>query len=477
MKIMNQNEMFFADTLEQERALVAELIASPAEIPGVLKIARPEMFYNSRARKIYGQLADLFAAGKSEMITLPLIYGDLDAADKEWFLDRVMTFQPGNNAMQIEEYARQIRNAFENRRLFALAEELRASALAGAEIHEVDEKIRAYQDDEIRQAGVSALSVRDAFNGLCDDLQTRRGHTPTGYPSLDRATYGGFADGNMIILAARPSVGKTSVALDIARSMSYAGAKVAFFSLEMTAAEITQKLLLGTDRLTGDDFKGQAEELPWDRIEEAGAEIAGIDMVIDDRSYSLEDICTQIVLLHAQGKCTAAFVDYLGLVEVSKDTRTPLAIKLAVATRRFKMLAKELQIPIVALAQLNRESAKENRSPELFDLRDSGAIEQDANLVLMLERALNDLECRDVYMWVRKNRSGQAGNFRIDLEANETFSRFADVTGRTDTAPNLPPPPAPMGAPGSKTYSPQYDPDRFHESGSAMEHVHTEFDY
>lgn len=469
------NELYFADTFKQERALLAELVADPASIQDAMRIVSPEMFNDIHARKLYTKLVNRFAAGESDMITMPIIYGELtDDREKEWYRDVVITLNTSGSIIQIETYAKQIRNAFECRRLFELSEQLRASAIAGTDIPEALEQIRSYQEEAINTAGGSrAKSVSEAFNGLCNDLQDRRGHIPTGFPSLDRATYGGFAEGNLIIVAARPSVGKTSVALDIARSMSYNGAKVAFFSLEMTSAELAQKLLLGTDRLTGQDFRGRAEDLAWDRIEAAGNEIGGIDMVIDDNSYTLNEICAQIVMLHAQGKCSAAFVDYLGLIEVNNDPRTPLAIKIATATRRLKILAKKLQIPIVVLCQLNRESSKEHRSPELFDLRDSGAIEQDANVVLMLERAASGfeqaggaLDSHVVYMWVRKNRSGEAGNFRIDLEANKTFSRFHEIYD----APAAPAPAAP--APVR-----EYNPDEYHEpKGSDMSSVKTEFE-
>lgn len=464
------NELYFADTLQSESTLLAELIADPASIPTVQKAVSPEMFNDVHARAVFTMLGDLFAAGAAEVITMATVYGRIkDDRDKEFYRAKVMTAVPTCSYLVVKDCSDRIRNAYECRRIYDLAASLQASAMAGTEIPEALERIRAFQEEGAKAAGAKAVTVAEAFNGLCKDLQDRKGHTPTGFPSLDRATYGGFADGNLIILAARPSVGKTSVGLDIARSMSYNGAKVVFFSLEMTASEIAQKLLLGTDRLTGDDFKGEADALDWDRIEAAGAEAARVNLLIDDRSYTLDEICTQIVLLHSQGKCSAAFVDYLGLVEVSKDTRTPLAIKLATATRRLKMLAKDLGIPVVVLAQLNRESAKDHRSPELFDLRDSGAIEQDANIVLMLEREGNDLESRGVFVWVRKNRSGQAGNFRIDLEANATFSRFTEREYNPSGAS-----PVPTTAP---QYEREYNPDEYHEPAAAMEAVQTEFDY
>lgn len=462
--IVDKNFDFFADTESAERALVCELIASPADIPDAMRLVDRKMFNDAHCRNLFGLIVDLFSAGESKHIETISMYSRIDPSEKEWYRAKVMGFQTTGSAVLMRDHALAIRTSFEGRRLFALSEELRSYAMAGAQLPEALEKIRGYMNVFETESQSKAKTVSEAFNILCGDLQSRTGRVTTGFPSLDRATYGGFAPGNLVILAARPSVGKTSVALNIARAMSAANNKVAFFSLEMTAAELAQKLCLGTDRLDSNDFR--RDSLDWKLIEAAGGEISGIDLLIDDTSLTLDEICAQIVLLHSQGKCNAAMVDYLGLVEVTKDARVPLAIQLARATRRFKQLAKQLGIPIIVLCQLNRESSKEHRAPELHDLRDSGAIEQDADIVLMLQRNTdgmdltveNDLESRRVDIWVRKNRGGRAGNFRIDLEANETFSRFHEVV--TFHAAETPAPSAP---PASAPKAPDYNPDSFHE--------------
>lgn len=426
-------DTFFIDTAAAERALVAELIHSPSDLPEVQRIVNHEMF-NTKARAVFELIAGLFGSGQADLISIPSIYARVDVEDKDYFRDVIMAEIPTGSVLQMRDCATTIRNAFESRRLFLLSETLRQAALQGTDLPEALEAIRKYQNEEADAVGTRAISVEAAFNNLCDDLETRRGRVATLIKSLDSATYGGFAGGNIVILAARPSVGKTSVALDMARNMASPGAKIAFFSLEMSAGELAQKLCLGTERLDAEDFR--RDSLDWNKIEAAGKEICAIDIMIDDRSRTLDEICTQIVLMHSAGECTAAFIDYLGLIEVTKDTRVPLAIQLSIATRRLKLLAKELQIPIVVLCQLNRDASKDKRSPELHDLRDSGAIEQDADMVLMLERACSDLnhsggdlDSHTVFIWVRKNRGGKAGNYRIDLKANETFSRFTEIEG------------------------------------------------
>lgn len=142
----------------------------------------------------------------------------------------------------------------------------------------------------------------------------------------------------------------------------------------------------------------------------------------------MEEIRQRIILLHEQGKCGIAFIDYLGLI--AGKNRENLAQDLAYKTASFKQLAKDLRIPIVLLCQLNRESARENRAPQLYDLRDSGGIEQDADEVLMLQDTstlgMDGNLDTSLVMWVRKNRNGKKG-LGIRLKPNSSYTSFDEV--------------------------------------------------
>lgn len=278
-------------------------------------------------------------------------------------------------------------------------------------LHEVGEQLEALQKD--RESG-KILRV------------------PTGFRELNFYTYGGFEVGNLVILAARPSVGKTAVMLQMAKAAATAGKDVNVFSLEMTNAELARRFLTSeSDKLN--QWSMARGDIEWEAFEMAVGRLEGKPIYLNDSTRKFEDIVAKISLNAMSGKCDIAFIDYLGLIKFYKGSNLSQAI--AEVTGDLKALAKECKIPIVLLCQLNRSSASEKRPPEMHDLRDSGGIEQDADIILMLEKANDDEDGREVNMWIRKNRQGKAGNVCIPIVANETYSAF---TEKNDDAP--PPP-------------------------------------
>jgi replicative DNA helicase len=257
--------------------------------------------------------------------------------------------------------------------------------------------------------------------------------TPTGFYTLDRMTYGGFNAGNLVILAARPSVGKTAVMLQMARTAAIVGKTVNIYSLEMTNTELAQRFLYATEHITPGQMA--SADVDWQSFEVASAQYASKPIYLSDSLFAEDEIIANITLNNQSGKCDIVFIDYLGLVMYA-NSKELLSNQIASFTKRLKKVAKACKIPIVLLCQLNRSSASEKRPPQLYDLRDSGSIEQDADIVLMLERATENLDGRDVNMWVRKNRQGIAGDIKVEIEGNDTFTAFKDK--------NEPTPPPPM---------------------------------
>lgn len=275
----------------------------------------------------------------------------------------------------------------------------------------------------------SARHISDVLNTLADTIQETQvaresGKTPrvpTGFKMLDYLTYSGFCAGDLVILAARPSVGKTAIMLQMARAAAESGKAVSIFSLEMTNQQLAQRLLFSTGRVTPEQLAEGA--VNWNELEAANGEFDKMPLFLNDKARTLEDIAAGI--LAARGRCDIAFIDYLGLIQ-GANPRYSLAQAIAEKTARLKQLAKDCGIPIVLLCQLNRNSDSENRSPELRDLRDSGSIEQDSDVVLMVERETRCLNDSALNMWVRKNRQGRAGEVCVKLQANETFTRFSE---------------------------------------------------
>lgn len=249
----------------------------------------------------------------------------------------------------------------------------------------------------------------------------------TGFAALDRLVYGGFGAGNLVVLAARPSVGKTSFMLQMAREAAAHGIASLVLSLEMTNNELAQRLLFSTEQVNA--YEIASKRVDWDKFNRAGAAFSGSKLYMDETPQTLDEVCATITIAHQRGQCDIAYIDYLQLMS-TPENKASLYQQVTDTTKRIKKLAKKLNIPIVLLCQLNRQSVAEKRQPQLHDLRDSGSIEQDADIVLMLERLKNtegELTNR-VNMYVRKNRGGLAGDITIELESNSTYTTFVEVT-------------------------------------------------
>ena len=295
--------------------------------------------------------------------------------------------------------------------------------------------------------------IVEIINNIAEEVEARAADEKAGRPNrittgmraLDEVLYGGMAPGNLVILSARPSIGKTALSLFMMKAAATAGSRAAFFSIEMTADELGTRLIASVSEEYEDEDYGGLDMYPrrpvvspykiargfdspddWDRFEKAVGEIDRLPIVVNDSARDLRDIVARMTVLNKQGKCDVAYVDYLGLIRQSAaDQRTPLYQIIADITGTLKATAKSLRIPIVLLCQLNREAAKDNKTPQLYNLRDSGAIEQDADVVLMLNQAQGP-RLPDLQVWVMKNRQG-VKDFGILMRPNDNYTDFKEI--------------------------------------------------
>lgn len=416
------------ETFEIECQVITDLIAEPSLTIEVQKIVKGDMFTIPETQSLWAAIVNNYTAGTPvDLITMQGI------ADRDFAMKYILPKLGGVSAMAVLGHAATLRSTYLRRQAWIGASEL--MKIAGnptaneADIMSVPQRIGRIITESYTSK--STQSIVEAVNMLAEQIQTgNTGRVRSGYPRLDKAINTGFGAGNLVILAARPSVGKTSVGLSMARAAAQAGTPTAFFSLEMTNAEIVQKLMLGTGIVTPDMFAGNMD---WSAFEMASAQVDNLPLFLEDSVRLLDDIIAKITLLHQQGKCDIAYIDYLGLISYGHVRDKTITQLIGEATGRLKQLAKTLRIPIVLLCQLNRASAAEKREPQLYDLRDSGNIEQDADIVIMLSRntdgmsGVNDLESRVVNLWLRKNRGGVAGDVRLKIEADNTFNRFYEI--------------------------------------------------
>lgn len=260
---------------------------------------------------------------------------------------------------------------------------------------------------------------------------------PTGFKDVDDLFHG-FRGGDLIILAARPGVGKTAFALNMAVNAAKAGTTVAFLSLEMSASQLVQRILCSEARVNlGRVRSGKISDSDWPAIAEATSTLSKLNLFIDDTP------ALSILELRAKARrelrdCKQGFivVDYLQLMQPPQSRKDGnRAVEVAEISRGLKVLAKEMNMPVLALSQLSRsiEQRSGSKRPMLSDLRESGAIEQDADIVMFIDRSMDEMEAEKdsrpdlgmAQLIVAKHRNGATRD--IDLTFSPEFTRFGDV--------------------------------------------------
>jgi replicative DNA helicase len=286
---------------------------------------------------------------------------------------------------------------------------------------------------------------RQAMAQLRDVAEGRRAPgIPTGLPRLDRMLGGGLKPGQLIILAARPGVGKSALVLQLLKHMAEHGSTVALWSLEMGEVEVYNRAALADSKVDGNRYRmGTLLPQEWDRLEETAQELQALPLLINDQAtITASEIRAQADRAAAQcGELHVGAVDYLQLVSSPQDGRKGQteAVRVGEISRAFKLLAKDRGIPLIVLSQLNREveSRGANARPQLSDLRDSGAIEQDADIVLFLSRKLmpgadGELD-PGAELIVAKQRNGPTGVIPMHFDGSRY--RFVEVERTTAPAP------------------------------------------
>lgn len=286
----------------------------------------------------------------------------------------------------------------------------------------------------IGDVGVSAIQTITEIRA-----GRRMGGVATGIPRLDYMTGGGFKPGQLIILAARPGIGKTALALQWAFRMAEKSGPVAFWMLEMSEEEVWNRI---AGRRAGvPSFKianGMMDKSEWQKVQDAREDIQGYPLLLNDQAeITVPEIRIQYDRALAQmGEIKAGFVDYLQLLTSPKDgnKNKSEATRVGELSRSLKLMAKDRGVPLIVLSQLNREVEKRsNGKPQLSDLRDSGSIEQDADMVIFLHRKTLDPKDNTAELIVAKHRNGPTGV--ITLETDMTTYDFKEKTRETNPEP------------------------------------------
>lgn len=387
--------------LELESAVLGAMMLEKHAVNAVIEILKPESFYKDVHQKIYESIQDLFA--RSEPIDILTVtqnlkkHGNLEFVGGAFYISQ-LTDRVASTA-NVETHARIVAQKFIQRELIRISNEVIKDAYE--ESTDVFELLDKAEDGLFKVAegnikkSYSKMSgvVKEALDGIEAARQNKDGVSgiPSGFTKLDRLT-GGWQRSDMIVLAARPGMGKTAFVLSMARNMAVDyKVPVAVFSLEMSAVQLVNRLISGEAEIEGDKLKrGTLDDTEYQKMHERVSRLSEAPLFIDDTpGLSVFDLRAKCRRLKAQHGIDMIVIDYLQLmVAGGMNKGGNREQEISTISRSIKGLAKELDVPIIALSQLSRsvENRGGDKKPMLSDLRESGAIEQDADIVSFIYR-------------------------------------------------------------------------------------------
>lgn len=384
-------------------------------------------FYAPRHETIYAAILTLHSRGEGvDPITVAAQLtktGEITAAGGALYLADLYATPP--TAANVAYYARIVRDQAVRRRLVAATSRIGQLATTGeGDVDELVETARAEIDAASRATATTGW-VHTAIEATIEDLAQPTPTVPTPWEDLNHLI-GGWAPGRLYVLGARPAVGKSLIAINAATHLART-APVALSTLEMSEQEIHHRIIANLASVNlGHLTEHRVQDHEWDRISKAQTAIRALRLSIDDRSsVTVTDVASHArsVARRCEDPLGGVVVDYLQLMSSPAGRRNEnREQQIAGMSRRLKVLAKDLRCPVIALSQLNRSSeARHDKRPTMADLRESGAIEQDADVVILLH--VDEDDPSTLHVAVAKNRHGPTGAFTLDR-----LGHFARVT-------------------------------------------------
>ncbi|MBI3250442.1 MAG: replicative DNA helicase [Candidatus Andersenbacteria bacterium] len=441
---------------EAEESVLGSLLIDKDAIVKVADWLAVNDFYRSKYGAMYQAMLDLYAAG--DPIDVLSVINRLKEKEQlievggETAVTHLATVVP--TAGNVVHYGRIVQRSGTRRRLISAASDISEIAYNEEEnieniMDESERKLFAVSQSHKHQKFIRLSdALEDAFTRI--DKLHKGDHSlrgvPTGFSALDNKL-AGWQKSDLIVLAARPSVGKTTLALDFARHAALAGSKVGIFSLEMSKDQLVDRLLASHAHVnlwrlrTGNLEQGRGDFDDFERIAEAMGELSQAPIYIDDQaSANIMGMRTMARRLQSEYGLDLLIIDYLQLMESSryKDNRVQ---EVSDISRNLKKLALELNVPIIALSQLSRAvEMRTDQRPKLSDLRESGSIEQDADVVMFLHRQPYDSEngerpeVMEVDLLIEKHRNGPTGE--VPLHFHTKYVTYTEVEEmRAEEAP------------------------------------------
>ena len=444
--------------LDIERGILSAILLDGKIYEDVASILKPKDFYLPFHQYVFETMEELY----KKDLPIDEIFLKEELKKKGKYDDELFLEIVGTAAVEaVEAYAREIKDLATKRELIHLSNEIKKTVLeedkrAIEEVEEIQSKLFSIATSNL--AGDfknSSVIISDTLEFIKKQAAKKNKIVTgldTGFVELNRKT-SGFGEGDLIIIAARPSMGKTAFALNIALNVLKQDKGVAIFSLEMPAEQLMLRIMSAACKIPLQDIRrGNLNDKEWSRLSAVTDELLNKPLFVDDEgNINIHTIRAKLRKLKAQNpELSLAVIDYLQLISSDQRERH---LAIAEISRSLKLLARELQIPIIALSQLNRAlEARPNKRPMLSDLRESGAIEQDADIIMFIYRDdvykameakqkqkealekgkavqvdFKEKEVEDAEIIIGKQRNGPTGT--VEMLFHKNYTLFTDKTG------------------------------------------------
>jgi len=422
-------------SIEAENCLIGGLLLDNSAFDRISDRLRPEHFFTSKNREIFAEITNQISRGQPcDVVTVGMaLEGRVDILE----LNALAQFVP--SSANIRRYADVVIERFKSRALLSVSAKI--SELAQDHVRTIEDRVEAAQgqlvkliDEAPRDEWVSAFEGMSSHTQVLEDRADGKVKAwATGLDDLDDVLEGGFRPGELVIVGARPSMGKTALAMTIGLSMSQQYS-VAMLSMEMPHTEVRDRMTAIVGNVSLSNVKRPNRGLQWDRV------VDGVEMskhlkffVTDQGGLNINQVRSKARAVKRLHGLNVLIVDYIGLM-TGLDAKQQRAYQLEEISRGLKTLAKELDMTVLCLAQVNRKvEERTDATPQLSDLRDSGAIEQDADVVMFVHRPIqakpdlggdwaNYAKCS-----IAKNRNGKCGVINLFYIGEQT--KFAGWSG------------------------------------------------
>ena len=440
--------------MQAEQSVLGAALLQPDVIPELVETLRPEMFYARQNGEICSEMVRLFTAGQTvdfvtllDAVSTGGVFESTDAA-KIYLTGLAETVPSISN---VKAYAKIVEEKYLVRQLMGAAKDIleKSGEESDADLllESAEQKIYEIRSgrDQSSLTSISSVIIETLVNlqKISGPDRDKYAGVPTGFTYLDTMLSGGLGRSDLIILAARPGMGKTSFALNIATNVAKKQrVPVAIFSLEMTKDQLTSRILSAEAGIESQAFRtGALSGADWEDLAQASEMLHNAPIYMDDTSgITIPEVKAKVRRINqdpTRPSIGLIVIDYLQLMTSGRRTENRVQ-EISDITRNLKIMAKELNVPVVALSQLSRAaektSGRSDHRPQLSDLRDSGSIEQDADIVLFLYREAYyastgggdmEVDANTAECIVAKNRHGEVG--KVDLGWDGAHTRFMNL--------------------------------------------------